>query len=62
VVPGYCPLYEIKDGAGFCTGHIGAVPAGTENPYYLAACQHWPDHPDQLADKPGCTYKFSWVD
>ena len=62
VVPTHCPLYEIRDGTGFCTGHTGAVPAGQEHPYYLAACAAWPDHPSQIADKPACTYSFAWVD
>jgi hypothetical protein len=60
VVPGHCPLYEIKDGAGFCTGHAASAP-GREHPYYLAACSTWPDHPDLIVGKSACTYKFAWV-
>jgi hypothetical protein len=63
MVDGYCPLFRWHAlGVGFCTGHIGAVPAGKEDPYYLAACSSWPDHPEQLKDKPRCTYTFEWAD
>jgi len=65
-VAGYCPLYELRELGfehnGFCAGHTGAVPAGAEDPYYLAGCNVWPDHPDQIIDKPHCTFKFDWRD
>jgi hypothetical protein len=61
-VEGMCPLYEIRDGAGFCIGHTGAVPEGQEDAYYLAACNVWPTDPLNIADKPGCSYVFAWVD
>lgn len=61
-VQGYCPLFEWHaEGEGFCVGHIGAVPAGQEDGYYMGGCVHWPDHPDQLKDYPRCTYSFTWV-
>jgi len=65
-VAGYCPLFEFHHGApegdGFCTGHTGAVPPGQENWYYMSGCNVWPDNPGQIADKPACTYTFTWVD
>jgi hypothetical protein len=65
-VQGMCPLYELHvgnpNGDGFCAGHTGAVPAGQEDPYYLAGCNVWPQHPDNIKDKPNCTYTFAWVD
>jgi hypothetical protein len=64
VVAGYCPLFEwhhgAKEGKGFCAGHIGAVPQGKENKYYMNACRLWPDDPMQIKDKPSCTYTFRW--
>ena len=54
VVKGHCPLYELRDGAGFCSNR--------HHPYYLAACSTWPDHPSLIADKDKCTYTFAWVD
>lgn len=61
-VPGRCPLYETRDGLGFCIGHIGAVPKGKEDPYYMAGCISWPDHPDHIKNYSGCSYTFEWVD
>jgi len=64
-VQGYCPLFEwrnMPEGPGFCRGHLGAVPSGQENAYYMAGCRTWPDDPAQIADKPGCTYNFTWQD
>jgi hypothetical protein len=43
-------------------GHIGAVPPGEEDPYYMAGCNVWPEHPDQIVNYPNCTYTFAWVD
>jgi hypothetical protein len=65
-VEGHCPLFTrsqpSSDGPGFCRGHTGAVPAGQEDPYYLAGCIHWPQHPDNIADCPSCTYTFTGQD
>jgi hypothetical protein len=62
-VAGYCPLFYWRgSGEGHCLGHSGAVPPGQEHPYYMAGCNVWPDHPDLIADKPHCTYRFTWVD
>lgn len=63
VVAGYCPLFRwAKEGEGFCCGHIGAVPPGQEDSYYMAGCINWPNDPEQIKDKPLCSYKFEWVD
>lgn len=61
-VEGYCPLYEIRDGQGFCAGHVGVAPEGQEDPYYMAGCVAWPSAPDNIAGCPSCTYTFTWVD
>jgi hypothetical protein len=61
-VEGYCPLYEIREGLGFCIGHIGVVPPGQEDPYYMAGCNVWPEDPSQIQNYPNCTYTFTWVD
>ncbi len=60
VVEGYCPLYEIHDGVGFCAGHVGVVPEGQEDPYYMGGCNVWPDDPNQITNYPSCTYTFTW--
>jgi hypothetical protein len=61
-VQGMCPLYELHHGApegdGFCIGHN--LP--NQHGYYLSGCNVWPEHPNQIADKPGCSYKFTWQD
>ena len=54
LVAGYCPLYRLSD-QGHCAGY------GWHS-YYLGGCNVWPDHPEQIADKPGCTYSFEWRD
>jgi hypothetical protein len=62
VVQGYCPLFELHQGApegdGFCIGHEPP----NQHPYYLSGCNVWPDHPDNIVNCPSCTYKFTWVD
>jgi len=62
---GWCPLLRshIGDPAGdfSCIGHPGSVPLENADPYYMSGCNVWPDHPDQIADKPSCTYTFTWV-
>lgn len=60
-VAGYCPLYEIQGGQGFCAGHVGVVPAGQEDPYYMSGCNVWPMTPLEIAGCPSCTYTFTWV-
>jgi hypothetical protein len=59
---GYCPLFEwhIGDpnGDGFCIGHEPP----NQDRYYLSGCNVWPTDPVQIADKPKCTYSFSWVE
>ena len=74
-VAGYCPAFEwrISNGefpdapaapsgyCGHCAGHSGVAPSGQEEPYYLAGCNVWPTDPTQIADKPACTYTFTWV-
>lgn len=61
-VQGMCPLYEVHAGApegeGFCIGHEPPNQHG----YYLSGCNIWPDNPEQIADKPGCSYTFTWSD
>lgn len=32
---------------------------GRDSAYYLAGCAVYPQYPDQVADKPGCSYVFS---
>jgi hypothetical protein len=64
-VAGYCPLFEWRDspeGRGFCIGHIGAVPSGQEDSYYMMGCVLWPGDPDAIKNYPNCTYTFQWVD
>lgn len=57
---GYCPLFAVvwdktREGwQGHCTDR--------QHPYYLNACVSWPSHPDQIADKPHCTYQFRATD
>ena len=61
-VEGMCPLYELhvgaSEGEGFCIGHEPPNQHG----YYLSGCNVWPNDPEQIADKPGCSYTFTWVD
>lgn len=52
---GFCPLSAPQaDGTRICTGRA--------HPYYLAGCVDWPSTPEQIADKPRCSYTFAWVD
>jgi hypothetical protein len=62
VVEGMCPFYRIVDGKGFCSTHTGVVPDEQRHPYYANDCSSWPHSPEEIADKPGCTYTFTWVD
>jgi hypothetical protein len=71
-VAGYCPLFEWAQPApplaapgtriGHCAGHVGVVPEGQEDPYYMSGCNVWPTDPAQIANYPGCSYTFTWVD
>jgi len=54
IIEGYCPLFDLLEGKGHCTDR--------QHPYYLNGCNVWPTHPDQLADKPSCTYSFTLVE
>ena len=53
-VEGYCPLFDLHSKDGHCKGY-------GKHPYYLSGCNIWPTHPDQIADKPRCTYRFEQV-
>ena len=49
----HCPLYALlPDGKFGCSNR--------EHPYYLAGCNVWPQHPDNLIGKPSCSYSFRW--
>jgi hypothetical protein len=51
---GYCPLFAwASEGVGHCTDR--------RHRYYLSGCNVWPTHPDQIADKPNCSYTFARV-
>lgn len=52
-VEGYCPLFRMQGLLGSCSNR--------EHPYYLSGCNVWPSHPNQIEDKPSCTYKFKVV-
>jgi hypothetical protein len=52
-VAGACALLRFADGRYACSGR--------SHPYYLNGCNIWPTHPDQIADKPGCSYRFEMV-
>lgn len=51
-VEGMCPLYRIVGGVGHCSDR--------KHHYYLSGCVSWPGHPDNIADKPGCSFTFRW--
>jgi hypothetical protein len=55
-VPGYCPLFRwTEDGShGVCSDRT--------NPYYLSGPNIYPSKPEQIADKPACTYSFEVLD
>jgi len=65
---GYCPLLRFHHlpvslvHKTWCAGHTGVVPPGEEDPYYMSGCNVWTANPDQIADKPGCSYTFEWSD
>ena len=53
-IEGACPLLKLAaDGLYACSDRM--------NSYYLKGCNVFPSHPDQVADKPGCSYKFELV-
>jgi hypothetical protein len=52
-IPDACPLLRFHDGTFACSDR--------RHPYYLNGCNVWPTHPDQIADKPGCSYRFELV-
>jgi hypothetical protein len=54
LIEGACPLLGLFAGRYACTDR--------QHPYYLNGCNVWPSHPDQIADKPGCSYTFVRVD
>ncbi len=62
VEEGMCPLFEWHFGApagdGFCDGHEPP----NQHAYYLKSCAAWPTEPAQIADKPNCSYSFTWID
>jgi hypothetical protein len=60
----HCPLYRLIGLDNKIVGHCIAHPptAEVQNDYYYNNCSVWPDDPRQIADKPSCTYKFTWVD
>lgn len=50
----YCPLFRwLEDGRGACVDR--------EHPYYLNGCNVFPTRPEQIADKPSCSYIFERV-
>jgi hypothetical protein len=52
-VEGFCPLYALlPDGEHGCSDR--------SHSYYLAGCNVWPQHPDNLIGKPSCSYTFRW--
>jgi hypothetical protein len=53
-IVGACPLLTLlSDGLHACKDR--------QNSYYLNGCNVWPTHPDQITDKPSCSYKFTVV-
>lgn len=52
-IPGACPLLALLDGIHTCTDR--------SNEYYLKGCNVWPTHPNQIIDKPSCSYKFERI-
>lgn len=54
-VEGYCPLYRIlPDMKGWCSDR--------EHMIYKQGCNVWPTNPNQISDKPSCTYQFKVVE
>lgn len=53
LIEGACPLLGLFSGRYVCTDR--------QHPYYLNGCNVWPTHPAQIADKPGCSYRFEKV-
>lgn len=63
--PNACPLltFNTTDGSRTaCLGHIGMVPEGEEDPYYMSGCIEWPTVPGHIENFPSCTYSFVWED
>jgi hypothetical protein len=52
-ISGACPLLTMHEGIFTCRDR--------RHPYYLKGCNVYPTHPDQIADKPGCSYKFQRI-
>jgi hypothetical protein len=50
-IQGACPLLRHADGVYACSDR--------QHPYYLSGCNVWQTLPDQIADKPGCSYTFA---
>jgi hypothetical protein len=53
-VDGYCPLARLAGDKIRCAGY-------GVHPYYLRGCNVFPQFPEQIADKPLCTYTFQRV-
>jgi hypothetical protein len=54
-VDGYCALFKwTADGLGCCTDRTHRI--------YSSGCNIWPDEPALIADKPNCSYSFTWED
>ena len=53
MITGACPLLALRGGVYACTDR--------RHPYYLNGCNVFPTHPGQIADKPGCSYRFERV-
>lgn len=52
-VEGMCPNLKAQpDGTRGCAVHGGS------DPYWLAACRHWPSKPEHVAHLPRCTFTF----
>lgn len=50
----YCPLFRwLQDGRGSCSDR--------KHPYYLSGCVDYPTRPEQITDKPSCSYTFARV-
>lgn len=56
-IEGACPLLtRLPDGRHVCKEyHAG-------NPYWVAACSSWPDHPTQIVDYENCSFSFDWIE
>jgi hypothetical protein len=52
-IEGACPLLRFGGGVFACSDR--------QHPYYLNGCNVWPTHPNQIMDKPSCSYTFTKV-